>query len=112
MRRLKTAVCLPLLGQLVLAIPAMQAQTSADVFATKVRPVLEQNCFACHGSQMQTQGVDFSTFKDGAGAKAKPDLWRKVREKLTDHLMPPPPIAGLSAADTATVVQWIDSIAG
>ena len=112
MRRLKTAICLPLLGQFVLAIPAVRAQTGADAFATKVRPVLEQNCFVCHGSGTQTQGIDFSAFKDGAAAAAKPALWRKVREKLDAHLMPPPPMPGLSAADTAAVVRWIDSIAG
>ncbi|HEY4085682.1 MAG TPA: DUF1592 domain-containing protein [Bryobacteraceae bacterium] len=112
MRRLKTAICLPLLGQFVLAIPAVRAQSGADEFTTKVRPVLEQNCFACHGSETQTQGIDFSAFKDGAAAAAKPDLWRKVREKLDAHLMPPPPMPGLSAADAAAVIRWIDSIAG
>jgi hypothetical protein len=112
MTRLNAAICLALLGQFLFTRPAADAQTGADVFAAKVRPLLEKNCFACHGSQMQTQGVDFSVFKDGAAAAVKPDLWRKVREKLDAHLMPPPPVPGLSAADTATVIQWIDSIAG
>ena len=109
MSRLKTVICLPLLGQWMIAVPA-HGQTAADVFVTKVRPVLEQNCFACHGSDTQIQGVDFSAFKDGAAAAAKPDLWGKVREKLTARLMPPPPMPGLSADDTAAVVQWIDSV--
>jgi len=112
MRRLKTAICLPLLGQLIVVVPPVLAQTRTDAFVTKVRPVLEQNCFACHGSEVQTQGVDFSALKDGAAAATKPDLWRKVREKLDGRLMPPPPIPGLSAADKAAVIQWIDSIAG
>jgi hypothetical protein len=112
MRHLKTALCLPVLGPFILALPAVHAQTGDTRFETKVRPVLEKNCFACHGTQMQTAGVDFSAFRDGAAAAARPDLWGKVREKLNAHLMPPPPIPGLSAADTATVTEWIDSVIG
>ena len=98
---------LPVVSLLALAAPSARGQ-----FATKVRPVLEKNCFACHGAQLQTADVDFSAFKDDASAAAKKDLWLKVREKLEAHLMPPPPIPGLSAAESATIIQWIDSVAG
>ena len=93
-------------------VSAASAQTDAARFETKVLPVLAANCFPCHGSDVQTADVNFSVFRKGADAAAKPELWRKVREKIQGHLMPPPPIPGLSESDAAAITGWIDSLLG
>src|SRR5450631_4312403 len=100
------------IGHVVLAVSAANAQTDANRFETKVLPVLAKQCFQCHGEKAQIAGVNFSVFHDGAGAAEKPELWTRVREKISAHLMPPPPLAALSAADAATVNEWIDTLGG
>jgi mono/diheme cytochrome c family protein len=104
------ALWLCLAGQIILAVSPASAQNDATRFETKVLPVLAKNCFPCHGADVQTADVNFSVFHDGKNAAEKPELWRKVRDKIRNHLMPPPPIPGLSAADADAVTGWIDSI--
>ena len=106
------ALWLCLAGQIILAVSPASAQNDVTRFETKVLPVLAKNCFPCHGADVQTADVNFSVIHDGKSAAEKPDLWRKVRDKIRGHLMPPPPIPGLSAADADAVTGWIDSIAG
>jgi cytochrome c553 len=95
----------------VLTFASGSAQIDSNRFETKVRPVLATRCFQCHGDKTQMAGVDFSAFH-GPDAAARPDLWRKVREKIQTHLMPPAPLPGLSASDAAAVTGWIDSVTG
>ena len=104
------ALWLCLAGQIILAVAPASAQNDVTRFETKVLPVLAKNCFPCHGADVQTADVNFSVFHDGKNAAEKPDLWRKVRDKISNHLMPPPPIPGLSATDAAAVTGWIDSV--
>ena len=104
------ALWLCLAGQIILAVSPASAQNDVARFETKVLPVLAKNCFPCHGADVQTADVNFSIFHDGKTAAEKPDLWRKVRDKVSNHLMPPPPIPGLSAADADAITGWIDSI--
>jgi hypothetical protein len=91
--------------------PLCWGQTNSDLFLSSVLPILNRQCIQCHGAKVQTSGVDFSIFRDGQSAAEKQDLWRKVRAKIDGHLMPPPPLPGLSAADASQVTHWIDSIA-
>ena len=101
-----------LAGCAVLSVSTANAQTDRARFETRVLPVLAKQCFQCHGEAMQMAEVNFSAIRDSAAAAAKPELWNKVREKLRGHLMPPPPFPGLSAADSETIIGWIDSLPG
>lgn len=105
-----TTCWLALLGMTTFVVA--KAQTSPTQFEANVRPALAKQCFQCHGDKVQMAGVDFSTFRDASGAASKPELWRKVREKIEAHLMPPPPLPGLSASDAAAVTGWIDFAIG
>jgi hypothetical protein len=100
------------LGCLLLAAAtAGFAQTANGRFESSVRPILEKQCFQCHGEKVQTAGVNFSVFNDGATAARSPELWHKVRDRISSHLMPPPPLPGLSALDAAAITGWIDTLA-
>ena len=80
-------------------------------FETKVAPVLERRCGQCHGAKAQMAALDFSVFRDGKTAAGKPELWRKVRERVQTKTMPPPPLPGLNEKDAAEVMRWIESVA-
>src|SRR5262249_16764110 len=107
----RTLRCCPVLGLALFAWANAGAQTK-DTFQTAVAPVLAKHCSQCHGGAVQTSGIDFTALGDGRAASAKPELWRKVREKVQARLMPPPPLPSLSASDAASVTQWIDSLTG
>jgi hypothetical protein len=96
------------IGHAIAVCPAI-AQTDGHRFETSVRPILAKQCFQCHGDKLQTAAVDFSVFPDNKSAAQNPELWRKVREKVSNRLMPPPPLPSLSAADAAAITGWIDS---
>jgi hypothetical protein len=93
---------------------ALSGQTPApaapDAFAGRVLPVLSRQCFSCHGEKVQTAGLNLAAYRDAAGAAKAPELWAKVRAKIQDRLMPPPPLPGLAAADSAALISWIDSL--
>ena len=98
------------IGHAIALCPAI-AQTDGHRFETSVRPVLAKQCIQCHGDKLQTAGVNFSVFPDSKSAAQNPELWRKVREKVSNRMMPPPPLPPLSAADAAAITGWIDSLA-
>jgi hypothetical protein len=92
---------------LLLAISA----AAQDPFGANVAPVLNKQCAQCHGAKSQMAGLDFSLFRDGTSAAQKPDLWRKVRERIHARTMPPPPLPAVSDSDRAELTRWIDSVA-
>lgn len=99
-------------GAAIFGQNAKDPGTAAAEFQKTVLPVLSQQCFACHSDSLQTAGLSLEAFHDGKAAIARPNVWRAVREKLNGKLMPPPPVPGLSAEETAAVVGWIDSTFG
>src|SRR5262245_48033192 len=92
----RTPHCCPVLGLALLALAHAGAQTR-DPFQTTVAPVLAKQCVQCHGSAVQTSGIDFTAFRDARAAAEKPELWRKVRDKIQAKMMPPAPLPGVSA---------------
>jgi cytochrome c553 len=116
--RLKLMLCLGFFAVAAwLALP--RAQAAADDFQQKVAPILNVHCTNCHGAQIQRGRLDLrseeSTLKGGsrgavvvAGEPEKSLLYR-----LAAHLDEPAmPLGGekLSAADLATIAEWIKTM--
>src|SRR5262249_11686360 len=80
-------------------------------FPKTVLPVLAKNCFGCHNAKLNTANLNLEVFKDPSLAAKKPEVWEKVRDKLSAGLMPPPPMK-LAPADSAAINAWIDSTIG
>ena len=70
--------------------------------------MLNRQCGQCHGAKTQMAGLDLSVFRDGRAAAEKPELWRKVRERVVSRTMPPPPMPGLNDRDLEELSRWID----
>jgi len=100
---------IPWLCLAALTIEVAGAQAPADSFESKIVPVLNRQCAQCHGAKSQMAGLDFSRFRDSKSATEKPELWRKVREKVQSRTMPPPPLPGLKDADAVELVRFVDS---
>ena len=48
-------------------------------FSRDIRPILNQNCVACHGGVRQKNGVSFIFREEALGVEANPDVARSFR---------------------------------
>ena len=83
-------------------------QVPGDPFAQSIRPVLAQNCAACHNPANPKNRINFlqaATAKDLQGNRG---LWRDVATQLRNRTMPPVD-SKLSEDDRLHVATWIDT---
>lgn len=115
--RLASLAAVPVvLGTTVSAAPSV-------TFNRDIRPILSDNCFACHGFdakkrkaglRLDTQEGAFAPNKDGKvaikpGDPAASDLWARLNTTDVDDVMPPPEThKQLTAAQKALVKRWIE----
>ena len=97
---------------------AWQEPATAKVrFSQDIRPILAENCYACHGFDEQTRQADLRLdIQSGAhesviqpGNVAESELWARISTEDPALKMPPPesPLA-LTAAQIALLRQWIE----
>jgi cytochrome c553 len=89
-----------------LALLASAAAFAADDFSQSIRPVLAENCGACHGTagRNSAQFLKATTAQDLQSSRA---LWHSVSAQLRNRTMPPV-ASKLTEADRLRVAQWID----
>jgi len=109
------SICL----SLVLSPVSAGGQKSSVDFDREVRPILSDNCFACHGpdENQRKAKLRFDT-KEGSFAKpgvitpgdaSKSKLYQRVSSKDQDMLMPPPSSEHkLTEKQIETIRRWID----
>ena len=104
---------LPLLAAATIAVP-LRADDRVD-FNRDVRPILSDNCFACHGPDDKKRKADLR-LDSADGAKAvlsagKPGASELVaRVAAADEKQMPPKASGktLTAAQIATLRKWVE----
>src|SRR5258706_310298 len=88
-----------------------------EFFETKVRPVLAEQCFSCHGNLAKPKGgirLDRKEFVFQAseeplvvpGHPEKSLLIKAIRHE-GEHKMPPPPKTKLSASVIEDITTWV-----
>ncbi|WP_092052676.1 PSD1 and planctomycete cytochrome C domain-containing protein [Planctomicrobium piriforme] len=92
-------------------------------FNRQIRPILSENCFACHGfdPKHREAGLRLDTFADATavrdgvqaivpGKAAASELWTRIVSTDPDVVMPPPTAhkAPLTEAQRALIKGWID----
>ena len=99
--------------------PAPPSPEAVQFFETKVRPVLSDNCFKCHGPSKQRGGLRLDSRADalvgGDNGKAVVPgnaddslLLQAVTQSNPDlKPMPPPPATKLTPQQIADLTQWI-----
>ena len=103
---------------LPLFLPAAPVSFNRDV-----RPILSENCFACHGfdpskrkAKLRLDTSEGATAeRDGSraitpGDLAKSELWRRITSEDGDEMMPPPKShkPPLKPEQRAVIKQWIE----
>jgi len=86
-----------------------------DFFETKIRPLLSENCFACHGPATQMAGLNLSTaetfLKGGASGpvvvKGEPENSRLINVVRYQGSIKMPPSGKLKDHEIANLVAWV-----
>ncbi|MEZ6072199.1 MAG: DUF1549 domain-containing protein [Pirellulales bacterium] len=112
---------------MVVLVAGPQITRAADAppganFARDIRPILSENCFACHGPDEDAREADLRLDLPGnlvgaddsalvvAGDAASSELFRRLATDDVDQRMPPADFGKtLSPEQIALVRQWIDS---
>ena len=95
-------------------------------FNRDIRPILSENCFACHGFDSKKREAELRldtpegayTAKDGTFPikprdLAKSEVWQRIITTDEDDLMPPPKShKKLTQVQKDTIKQWIEQGAG
>ena len=102
---------------------AGESRAASIQFNRDVRPILSENCYACHGFDPKHREADLrlDTFegatedRDGArgivpGDLAKSDVWQRIISTDKDEVMPPPKShkPPLSAKQREILKTWIE----
>jgi cytochrome c553 len=77
-------------------------------FATAIRPVLVENCGACHNAAQARGPANFLEAQSAQDIEARRGLWRNVAAQLRNRTMPPV-ASTLSEEDRIRVASWIDN---
>ncbi|HWB98311.1 MAG TPA: DUF1592 domain-containing protein [Bryobacteraceae bacterium] len=79
----------------------------AREFTTTIRPVLAQNCGACHNPAAPKGPAPFLKAETIAGLDQNRGLWHRVSAQLRNRTMPPRD-SKLAEADRIRIASWID----
>src|ERR1039457_2875749 len=78
--------------------PLSAATAAVAEFNQKIRPVLEEYCYDCHGDGEKKGGVALDAFNTNTNFAEGRDIWWRVLKNLRANLIPP---ASPSAGSTA-----------
>jgi mono/diheme cytochrome c family protein len=106
-RRFPSAAAIALLG--ILACVQSASAGEPDPFAREARPLLENYCYGCHGSDASEAELDLSAFPDEASLASQQEAWLAVVEKLRGRVMPPEHEPQPDEADRAKLVEIISA---
>ena len=111
-----------LLAFLMNAVVSLAAEKNGITFNRDVRPILSNNCFACHGFDEKERKADLRLdTPEGAlvdlggyraivpGDLANSEAWQRITSEDDDEVMPPPDSHGKLPQDQKqTVKKWIE----
>ena len=97
-----------LFGILFASAPAAPAADGKPLtYPGDVRPLLEANCFKCHGPDKQRGGVNLAAFTDEKAIQTRAKLWRKVASQLETLAMPPAKAPQPTAEQRELLAHWV-----
>ena len=82
------------------------AETALESFSKNVAPILEENCYDCHGDGASKGGVQLDDFQTDSALKDH-GLWLRVMKNVRAGIMPPATEPRLSPAETQKLMSWI-----
>jgi cytochrome c553 len=97
-----------LAGAAILALAAAAKSATKDEFSESIRPVLAQNCSACHNPANPKNRINFLKANTIQDIESNRGLWKDVAAQLRNRTMPPVETK-LTEDDRLRVSTWIDN---
>ena len=79
----------------------------AGEFEARIKPLLEQYCYDCHGDGASKGEVSLDDPVNGIHKLDNQELWLRVWKNLRSDLMPPAKKSQPNADERAEVISWI-----
>ena len=96
------------LAALAMAGSAFGATAASQEFIQSIRPVLMQNCAACHNSKNTKNPANFLKANTAAEIETDRGLWHNVAAQLRNRTMPPM-ASKLTEEDRLRISSWVDN---
>lgn len=90
------------------SVHAAPAPTAPDEFVRTIRPILEQNCSACHNGKNARGPANFLSAQTAKDLEARRGLWHNVAMQLRNRTMPPVE-SKLTEQDRLHIASWVDA---
>jgi hypothetical protein len=88
---------------------SVQAGPDED-FQKDIRPVLEKNCYECHGPEKKKGDLLLTEFTSYDKITNAPEVWQVVLERVQAFEMPPKGKGELSFNNQRKLMQWLRSL--
>src|SRR3954453_23562126 len=106
----------PLIISLSVASLSSGQTPNDEIFEKKIRPILAERCYACHGEKVQMGGLQLSSAaglkkaaESGIIVASDPDNSRILQALSWSEKLRMPPSGKLAAAEIAEIRNWIAS---
>ncbi|MBK5291715.1 MAG: DUF1592 domain-containing protein [Acidobacteriia bacterium] len=98
----------PVLGLLPVLGATPAGTDAAKEFTQSIRPVLQQNCAACHNPANPKNKIDFLKAETVDGIEGKRGMWRSVAIQMRNRTMPPV-ASKLTEEDRLRIAAWVEN---
>ena len=78
-----------------------------DIFVKKIKPILQQHCFDCHGDGAEEGGVSFDDLLSSEDKDLREETWHRVLKQIRADLMPPLDSDQPSSEQVKQIESWI-----
>ena len=92
---------------LMLAASVVSSLSIASEFESKIKPMLENYCYDCHGDGAKKGQVTLDHFKSGDEVLAADDLWFRVLNNVRADVMPPAKKDRPTDEEVEVLEKWI-----
>ena len=86
-----------------------QEEGLAAQWKDHIQPLLEENCFDCHGDGVHKGELSLDPYDSIPAMQADRDVWKRIRSHLEQQLMPPPDEFQPTLEEREQLIQWIDA---
>ena len=102
------SVALLTLGSLLAAPPSTSKPPAIDVagFDKTVKPILKNNCSACHNATVMSGGVNLAPYAEASTLGTDREAWDKIVQKIESGEMPPKGMPRPPQAQVAALISF------